>query len=182
MTSTASPLVLHAAPASGLDQPFEMLGACHERVSRMLGLLGRLRAHLATHGADEQAAGAAGDVMRYFDLAAPNHHDDEERHVLPLLRAGGQDALADRLHADHQAMAAAWARLRVDLARVVARDGEPVDLAGLDGRADAFAALYHDHIPLEDKLAFPWARERMTPEALQAMSRDMAERRGVTPS
>lgn len=36
---TASPLILHAAPAAGFDQPFEMLQACHERVGRMLVLL-----------------------------------------------------------------------------------------------------------------------------------------------
>ena len=82
----AIPLVLHAAPAAGFDEPFEMLAACHERVQRMLRLLRRLAAHLGEHGADAQAAQAAVDVMRYFDEAAPRHHDDEELHVLPRLR------------------------------------------------------------------------------------------------
>ena len=73
-----SPLILHAAPGAGFDQPFEMLLACHERVERMLGLLERLAQHLAEHGCTPDAAQAARDVMRYFDIAGPAHHEDEE--------------------------------------------------------------------------------------------------------
>jgi hypothetical protein len=36
-------------------EPFEMLAACHDRITRMLTLLERLRAHLRTHGNDAQA-------------------------------------------------------------------------------------------------------------------------------
>ena len=74
----------HAAGV-GFEQPFEMLTACHERVHRMLRLLGKLREHLATRGHDEQAAQAARDVMRYFDQAAPLHHEDAP----PAPDAGG---------------------------------------------------------------------------------------------
>ena len=48
------------APGSGFEQPFEMLDACHERVERMLRLLGKIREHVTTHGADEQARPRAG--------------------------------------------------------------------------------------------------------------------------
>ncbi len=85
---------LTAAPAAGFEQPFEMLEACHERVQRMLALLGRLREHLASHGADEQARQAARDVMRYFDQAAPEHHRDEELHVFPPLLAQNDPKVA----------------------------------------------------------------------------------------
>ena len=98
MTATVT---LFPGPGAGFEEPFEMLEACHQRVHRMLGLMQRLAAHLGEKGADASAQQAARDVMRYFDLAAPAHHEDEERHVLPLLRRLGQSALADRLHADH---------------------------------------------------------------------------------
>jgi ribonucleoside-diphosphate reductase alpha chain len=104
MNASTSLDLLHAGPAAGFDQPFELLAACHGRVERMLGLLERLAAHLAAHGADEPARSAAADITRYFDIAGPAHHEDEERHVLPRLRASGDPALAalaDRLHADH---------------------------------------------------------------------------------
>ena len=77
----------HSAPGVGFEAPFEMLDACHERVERMLRLLGKIREHVQTHGADTQARDAARDVMRYFDQAGPHHHEDEERHVFPPLRA-----------------------------------------------------------------------------------------------
>jgi D-amino-acid dehydrogenase len=54
---------------------FEVLDACHERIQRMLRRLQWLRVHLATMGCDDQARQAARDVLRYFDLAAPAHHD-----------------------------------------------------------------------------------------------------------
>lgn len=86
-------LTLHRSPSAGFNEPFEMLDACHERVGRMLALLQRLREHLEGGRADEPARQAARDVMRYFDLAAPHHHQDEETHVFPALLASGDAAL-----------------------------------------------------------------------------------------
>lgn len=77
----------HHAPGAGYEAPFEMLDACHERVERMLRLLHKLRAHLQASGWDAQAAEAARDVVRYFNEAAPRHHEDEERHVFPAVLA-----------------------------------------------------------------------------------------------
>lgn len=170
-----SPISLHAAPAAGVDQPYEMLAACHERVERMLRLLGRLREHLPAHGADEQARKAARDVMRYFDVAAPHHHEDEERHVFPRLREHGRAELAERLHAQHEAMAAAWAALRRDLAAIA---GGEVPGA-IDDRWSGFAALYRAHIEAEDGEAFPAAAAATDAAGLAAMSGEMARRRGL---
>jgi hypothetical protein len=103
-----TPLELNAAPSAGFDQPFELLAACHQRVLRMLQLLQRLQAHLGTKGADPEAGRAALDVMRYFDIAGPAHHEDEERHVFPRLRDAGLGQLAERLQLEHLAMAEAW--------------------------------------------------------------------------
>lgn len=180
MTQTVQ---FHRAPAAGFDQPFEMLAACHERVERMLGLLERLAAHLPQHGADAQARDAARDVMRYFDQAAPHHHEDEERHVLPALREAAREpgqaglaALADRLHIDHEQMAAAWAALRVPLAGIVAGHGPPeVTLDAVPG----FAALYRAHVEREDREAFPTAASLVRGAVLEAMGEEMATRRGV---
>jgi hemerythrin-like domain-containing protein len=177
-----SPLILHAAPAAGFDEPFEMLAACHQRVERMLGLLQRLQQHLESHGPDRPAAEAARDVMRYFDQAAPNHHEDEERHVLPVLRASGDpalQALAERLHAEHQAMTQAWGLLRPGLARLAAGDW-PVPAAVEEfARWAAFDALYRGHLAAEDGSAYPAVSRRLAPAALAAIGDEMARRRGV---
>lgn len=172
---STSPLLLHRTPGAGFDAPFEMLAACHERVERMLVLLERLQAHLAQAGADASAQQAARDVMRYFDLAAPLHHDDEERHVFPRLRAAGQAALADRLHADHEAMRPAWAAVRRTLAAVA--EGQAAAPAA--GAWEDFAALYRRHLHDEDSAAYPAARAQLDAAALQAMGAEMARRRGL---
>ena len=170
---------LHPGPAAGFDSPFEMLAACHQRVQRMLGLLSRLSAHLAQHGADDAARQAARDVMRYFDQAGPAHHEDEERHILPRLRECGRSALADRLHADHEAMASAWRELRVDLQRVIEGPWAAASQHEADRRWLAFAALYRDHIGAEEDDAYPAVRDGLGAETEQAMGREMAARRGV---
>jgi hemerythrin-like domain-containing protein len=168
---------LHAGPGAGFDQPFEMLDACHQRVERTLGLLERLAAHLAVHGADAQAQQAAHDVVRYFDLAAPHHHEDEERHVLPRLREQGRSDLADRVLREHQAMAAAWTGVRVALLDIAQGHWRAED-HGAAGWV-AFTALYREHIVLEERDVFPLARAQTGAEALRAMADEMARRRGV---
>lgn len=170
---------LVATPAAGFDQPFEMLAACHERVQRTLDLLARLRAHVATHGADDQARQAARDVLRYFDIAAPQHHRDEELHVFPPLLEHGDAQLQSvvrRLQADHVQMEARWRDARVVLGRLAA--GGLASLDAQDGqRLDAFAALYADHITAEEQLAYPRARSLLDSEAIARAGQEMARRR-----
>lgn len=76
----AAVIDLHAGPGAGVDEPFEMLKACRQRVERMLTLFERLSVHLAARGTDGPAQQAARDVMRYFDLAALLHREDEAQH------------------------------------------------------------------------------------------------------
>ena len=172
---------LFEAPAAGFDAPFEMLDACHDRVRRMLALLQRLQAHLAAHGADEQARQAARDVMRYFDLAAPAHHEDEERHVFPALLQADPTRwapLVARLREDHAEMAAEWPRSREALAAVEAGHWDPATQAQALSWA-RFAALYAGHLVTEDDAVFPAAMALMDAPELAAMGAEMAGRRGV---
>jgi hemerythrin-like domain-containing protein len=173
---------LVSSPAAGLDEPFAMLHACHERIERTLALLSRLETHVAQHGADEQARQAARDVIRYFDVAAPQHHLDEERHVLPALRATGDPAhaaLAARLEGDHRAMESAWAAARAVLQQVA--DGSFPRLEPGHGQAlHSFTQLYAEHIAAEEGTAFPTAEARLDAAAVRAMSADMRARRGAS--
>lgn len=164
-----SRVVLHAGPAAGFDQPFEMLAACHERVRRSLDLLQRLHAHVQRHGVDAQAREAAADVLRYFDRAGPAHHEDEERHVLPRLPA----AMAQRLHADHVEMTRLWALLREPLSAWAAGAAAPLDAA----RVGEYVRRYEAHMAVEDGEAFAHARAGLDADALRAMGDEMAARR-----
>jgi hemerythrin-like domain-containing protein len=170
---------LHDAPSSGFDDPFGMLDACHDRVERMLALLGKLRAHLLEKGCDADAQQAARDVIRYFDIAGPAHHADEEKHVFPTLLAAGRLVVeVQRLQRDHVEFEAAWSRVRPALARVV--DGAWVGMSMHEEAAlSSFASIYERHLPLEENLVFPAARELMDQERLALMGREMAQRRGL---
>ncbi|WCM93744.1 hemerythrin domain-containing protein [Acidovorax sp. NCPPB 2350] len=169
------------SPSAGFDQPFEMLHACHERVQRTLALLERLQEHLRVRGCDAAAREAARDVLRYFDIAAPLHHEDEELHVFPPLLAHGDAgvvALVCALQADHAAMAGGWAAARGPLAAIAA--GEADGLPAQDGAAlAAFAGLYATHIRREEEAAYPQARALLPEGALGPMGQEMARRRGA---
>lgn len=163
-----------------------MLGACHERVERMLGLLTKLQHHVLVHGWDESVASAAHDVMRYFDQAAPLHHEDEERHVFPPLLAGDDAVLrrvVQRLQQDHRDMEAAWVAARAVLASVT--ESPPPVWAHFSAPEEAtligFTRLYDRHLHEEDGLVYPAAQTCLSPAALQIMSADMMLRRGLQP-
>ena len=166
-------------PDAGFDQPFEMLLACHERVERMLALLERLALHLQRSGADEQALDAAKQLMRYFDLAAPAHHEEEERHVIPLL-AKSLPGLARQLLDEQQQMTQQWQRLRTDLFALSAQTGASASPPA--ARWSPFVALYRRHMLTEEKLAFVTVRPQLSEPDLQVMSHEMAQRRGVPSS
>lgn len=182
MTTRGEMLNLHAGPAVGFDQPFEMLEACHERVQRSLALLARLTEHVDAHGHDAKSRSAAHDVLRYFDLAAPHHHEDEERHVFPRLLAQGDAALVQavqRLRDEHVRMGELWARLRPVLQAWSGEGASGAVPASFRADAQAFGALYAGHIPIEEGLVFPAARAQLDEGGLHAMGDEMRVRRGA---
>ena len=181
--ATPSALPGFHAPAVGFEQPFAMLEACHERVQRTLALLQRLRTYVQEHGADAPAQQAARDVLRYFDIAAPLHHEDEELHVFPLLLAQGAPdvaALVARLQHDHLCMTADWTAARLPLQALA--EGLQAGFSEADGTAfDRFIARYDRHIADEETVAYPAAQALLAAQALEAMGREMAARRKVSP-
>ena len=158
---------------------FDQLGANHDRLQRMLRLLQWLRLHLTTMGCDAQARDAAGELLPFFDQAAPAHHEDEERHVFPPLLAAGQHVqTVYRLQREHLEWAVLGPLGRAGLQRVAAGawDGFAPDDEGL---LERFARLYDWHIAAEDELVFPAAAQALDEASLAAIAEDMARRRGA---
>lgn len=170
---------------SSYAQPFELLSACHERVERSLQLLVRLSQHLKARGLDTSAREAARDVRRYFDIAAPLHHEDEELHVFPVLEQQDDEQLQSvcaRLREDHRHIHAQWQVLRALLAQLDGLPDGPLPALQLEvlGRAgDAFVDSHQEHLRLENQLAFPSARQGLSAAQQQAMGEEMAARRGL---
>ena len=167
-------------PAVGFEQPFEMLVACHERVNRTLGLLRRLIDHVDTNGHDASSRAAAADVLRYFDRAAPLHHEDEELHVFPAL-ADSADAQVSvaiaALQRDHVRMASLWAGLRGALCQWRDDEAAPAIDDATRQDASAFAAMYAAHIATEEQLVYPAARACFDAAGLARIGAEMQARR-----
>ena len=181
------PMSTHAfpgfhSPGASTEAPLEMLAACHGRVHNQCETLGRLAAHLPTHGSDTAAQQAATAVMRYFDTAARDHHADEEEDLFPaLLEAmAGSDAvclraLTDGLRAEHRVLEGRWAALREVLARIA--KGEPVALPPSD--VQAFVAAYAAHIKKEDTELLPMAARLLSDVDITRIGTAMRVRRGI---
>ena len=173
----------HTSPAAGFEVPLEMLAACHGRVQSQCATLQRLVPHLASQGADRSAQEAATAVMRYFDTAARDHHDDEEQDLFPALlsssdaaQAASVQALTMALCADHRALEAHWVALRKALACVAAGNRSALSSA----QVDLFVAAYQRHIAREDAELLPLAARLMDTAALDRVGLAMRARRGVT--
>ena len=163
--------------ATGFDDPIGVLCACHRRMERQLATLSRLCRHLPQHHADEAARTAAAAIMRYFDVAAANHHADEEATLLPRLRSVRPDlgALCAEIERDHVVLGRGWFRLRPRLAAIaVGRSGYlPVR------EVEAFSAGYHAHIAKEEDRLLPQARAALDQALLAEIGEEMAARRNL---
>lgn len=158
-----------------------MLSACHERVQRSLDLLGRVVTHIDTKGHDDASRSAAKDVLRYFRLAAPLHHQDEELHLFPALLAHGNPALmasVQRLQHEHIEMERLWRAVEPVLVRWSEPDASQP--TALEREAiGAFRSIYPAHIALEEESVFPAAFALLGPEGSQRAGAEMQERRKV---
>ena len=177
----------HALPdtAPGFDQPIAVLKHCHDRIRKQLDTLMRLPAHLAAHGADEQARQAAQAIMKYFDKAAHLHHADEEENLLPVLRtvatgedAATLDALAPGILLDHDAMNAMWQQLHEQLAAIAAGSASSLDADA----AARFEQRYREHMQTEETHIAPMAKRLFSAAQMQALGDAMQARRGLGPA
>jgi hemerythrin-like domain-containing protein len=176
----SAPVPGFSAPAAGFEAPFDLLQACHEKVLRMSDLLERLVAHVEARGADANARSAAADVLRYFDLAAPKHHEDEELHVFPALLAqddARQCEAVAQLQEEHRRFERDWARLRTVLQAWRTGAASPIAREEVRRLAAEFAAMNRGHVELEETLTYPAARSLLDAQTLARMGAEMQARR-----
>lgn len=169
-------------PDAGFDQPLELWLACHQRVQRFAALLSRLAEHMRAQGPDEDAQVTAASIRRYFNEAAPRHHEDEEVDMFPRLRER-LDAQSDRtvldvldqVEADHLEMAGVWRRLDEVLAAVERGKAATLDQALID----RFTTMYRHHVDAEERVLLPAMQRVLRKAEWKAIGRTMAERRGL---
>lgn len=158
---------------------FEALDACHRQISAQLVQLQRLADLLASEGVTQETRGMAKSIHDFFSSTARNHHLDEEGHVFPVLLQSRDDSLRHAvltLQQDHGWLEENWLELAPQL-DAVAKGYSWYDLDALRPSIEVFAALYRDHVALEESLIYPEAKQRLGLKAMSNMGREMAARR-----
>jgi hemerythrin-like domain-containing protein len=168
------------------DNPMGLLNDCHRRIERFLSAMVELARFAQGGSLNEEQREALSESLRYFRESAPKHTQDEEESLFPrlshlrnpkvqavLARIGklrDDHAVADKTHREIEDLAGRWlkdGRLPEESAR---------RLAGLlEGLSDH----YYKHILLEETEVFPIAARALEKSDLDAIGREMAERRGV---
>lgn len=172
------------AKAPPFSDPTALMSDCHRRIEMFLGtLIAISKMERERLSAEEARAFAA--ALKYFREAGPKHTADEEESLFPRLRnlpnPDVQEVMVrvTHLEKDH--------REAEILHREVEQLGEEwLGTGKLDSRqlerfckaVERLAVIYREHIDLEDRLIFPLAAHALSPEAKDAMGREMAARRG----
>ncbi|MBY0339574.1 MAG: hemerythrin domain-containing protein [Rhodocyclaceae bacterium] len=158
------------------ERPLELLYACHDKVRRFTRLAGQLGTHVVTQGADAQARDAATQILRYFELALPNHHADEETDVFPALRSLDDPAVSAAIAAleqEHGVLHRMWDEMAPWLRRIVEGEAEPAPEC-----LPRFVAAYAAHAEREEREVFS-AIERLPAAVVDAIALRMRTRRGA---
>ncbi len=165
------------------DEPAELLLECHDRIRQHM----RGAEALAGAAADDPAVSStAAGVRRYFDVALPLHSRDEDESVAPrlvdaVLCPGLEQSVAamTRQHADIEAvlerLLPVWQRL-VDEPAAIDEVRQP-----LVRDTERLAALWAEHLDLEEHAVFPLIAERLDPSARAAIVAEMRARRRPNP-
>jgi len=165
------------------DDPLEMLLACHRRIEKQLDTLKRLRAHVAENGVDAEASAAAQAVLRYFERAATNHNEDEERDLFPLLEARITDsgemarfkAFRAEIERDHREIESMWTKLRRPLEGIA----EGLTRTLLPADVQAFVGAYARHILAEESALTEFFNRWLDDGDRRALGRSMSARRHI---
>ena len=171
--------------APDFDQPIAVLKHCHDRIRKQLATLAKLLPHLAAHGADDQARQAARAVLRYFDQAAPLHHEDEEHDLVPMLQATAQGedaallaALVPTILDEHRQMDAIWQGLHEQLSDIAERGARVLH----ESEVQRFSDIYLAHMTREEGNVAPMAKRLFSAAQMATLGQAMQRRRGIAPT
>lgn len=162
-----------------IDDGFEALDACHRQTLEAVRALEALAEAIERGDDTPELRYQAGQIANFLSDTARTHHEDEERHVFPALRGSADPAIVHavlRLTQDHGWLEQDWLELEPHVQAFALGYGQ-CDTQALSFGVPVFAALYRDHIALEESLIYPQAQGQMPARERRAMGREMASRR-----
>ncbi|WP_409499896.1 hemerythrin domain-containing protein [Mannheimia glucosida] len=155
-------------------EPIDMLYACHSKVKSFCKQLQILPDYLEKNGVNQAVKNDVQQILNYFNISAPLHHEDEEDDFFPeLIKVQPQaQAEVDELERQHVHLHKNWDELSAQLEELLAGKRENVDRDLIE----RFVAGYDVHIAIEEPL-FELGREHLAQEKLSEMGKVMADRR-----
>lgn len=165
------------APASNAALAF--LDQSHRDIEAMLQRLQALAEAMRDDGLTAAVRAETAAVRAWLDTNARQHHLDEERHIFPPLLASHQQELAHtarQLVQDHGWIEENWLEIEPSLS--AAEGGNSwFDMDVLQQQITLFLELYHDHMVLEESVAYPAASPLISGVDAQQMRQEMVQRR-----
>lgn len=165
------------------ESPLELLASCHDKILHFSSALHKLSIILHQEGWSEALETSAEQICRYFNVACPEHHLDEERHLFPAIIALDPELknpeslemmqLINRLIKEHVESDVLWETLD----QMLAERSEDFDT--LEELAQQFAADMLEHATIENETVFPYAQTHISNDEFKKMGAEIAKRRGV---
>ncbi len=141
------------------DHPTLPAADTHPQVRHWLQQLDELVDHMARDGWDGWARERARQVIDFFGRTTRQQRLDEEQLLFPLVAGRGDaalDAKVDRLLQDHGWLDENWTEL-VSQLRPIAEGFGGFDVDMLRHAAEVYAALWHEHLELVERVIHPAA-------------------------
>jgi pyridoxamine 5'-phosphate oxidase len=163
------------------NDPLAMFALCHQHIRKQCGNLEALARDITRFHVDNTARNRAAMIVRFFDVDAREHHEDEDTVFFPRLLALDIDVsaktelglLLDILSKDHNTLRDVWRSLRQSLLGIV--DGKSMS-TNID--VTTFIALHQHHMHNEDSSVLPFARRHFDDDALVELQSAIMARRG----
>ena len=166
-----------------VSDPTGLLSDCHRRIESFLVSLQRV-AGVIDSPLTYEARSALETALRYFHEAAPKHTQDEEESLFPRLREIQHPDIECALSAlngledDHRRADELHAAVHVLGVQCLERGHLPLHEAGRFRQAVSdLASIYGEHIPIEDNVVFPAAREVLSSAQKSSIAKEMTSRR-----
>jgi hemerythrin-like domain-containing protein len=180
------PIIIGAKRESNFGDPIGLLGDCHRRIERFLGVLIRVADQAHGGSLTEEQRASWETALRYFREAAPKHTADEEESLFPRLRKIDRPDLqallarVDALQEEHACAEKGHAEVdRLGQLRLSDCKLPSEQAARLITVLAELGQLYRHHIAMEDAEVFPIAAEALSASDRAAVGNEMASRRGL---
>jgi len=168
---------------AAFSHPLTLLKSCHEKILHFSSALVKLSEVLQKEGWSISNKDSADQIRRYFNIAAPEHHKDEELHLFPAIIAldpslqdpeiKAQLNLINQMVQEHVETDALWEKLDSMLA------SHSTTFDELNEMGIQFAAELARHAEIENTEIFTFAEQHINEATFEQMGKAIAKRRGI---